>query len=273
MVYSNKFVVCVLVNDTPQNELANGIVKIPFNSEYVLRFRNKNNRRALVKVAIDGENVSNHGFIIPANSYIDVKRPINKDAAFKFVSLDSPDAIDHGKNGPNDDKIKGTIDVKCYLEKELSLQKIYFAKYPSWASNNTVYRKKSNCDSKSVFGTASCLRCLPQNAKLNQPLDLKTIETDDSQDGCTVEGNETGQEFVSASIECEETYTSVKLFLQGCQPQETKPTISTNRKVDALEAENQKLREQIAELENKKLKLRLNELSKTTTKKRTKKSV
>ena len=55
MVYSNKFVMCVLVNGKPVEELANGEVQIPFNTEYVLRFRNKNDRRAVVKFWIDGE--------------------------------------------------------------------------------------------------------------------------------------------------------------------------------------------------------------------------
>jgi hypothetical protein len=89
-----------------------------FDAEYALRCRNKNNRRAMVKLFIDGENVSGDGFLINANDHVDIKRSIDKDAAFKFVSLDSPDAIDFGKNGPNHDKVKGTIEARFYLEKE-----------------------------------------------------------------------------------------------------------------------------------------------------------
>lgn len=118
MVYSNKFVMCVLVNGRPQKELANGQVSLPFGSEYALRFRNKNDRRAVVEIWIDGENVSGSGYVVNAHSYVDIQRHHDIDRSFKFVSLDSEDAVDHGKNGPNHDKVKGTIEAKFRLETE-----------------------------------------------------------------------------------------------------------------------------------------------------------
>jgi len=121
MVYSNKFVMAVLLNGEPQKELGNGVVKLPFGAEYTLRFRNKNSRRAVVKIYVDGENVSGGGYVIPANDFVDIKRHHDKDRAFKFVSLDSPDAIDHGKNGPNEDKQKGVIEARFFLEKEYKI--------------------------------------------------------------------------------------------------------------------------------------------------------
>lgn len=280
MVYSNKFVMCVLVNGTPCEELANGTVKVPFNTEYVLRFRNKNNRRAVVKVSIDGENISETGFIIPANSHIDIKRPTDKDAAFKFVSLDSSDAIDHGKNGSNDDKVKGTIEAKFYLEKELSIKDIYVAKYPT--AYRTMSFHKSN-DLSSVFGTASCLLPVPTGNKYREPLShssntsvLRGISCQSAsnqpessidsslgngsilKDGCTVEGNTTGQNFRHSHIDCEDTFTTLKVFLQGFNVvyKKSKKNLKKN-KISELEEENENLRKQIAELENKNLKSKL----------------
>jgi hypothetical protein len=125
MVYSNRFVACVLVNGTPQKELANGVVPLPFDCEYSLRFRNKHNRRAVVKFTIDDENVSGGGYVINANSSIDIHRHWAKDAKFRFVSLESPDAIDAGKNGPNDDGSKGVIEARFYLEKEWTPPPVY----------------------------------------------------------------------------------------------------------------------------------------------------
>jgi len=119
MVYSNKFVMCVLVDGKPVKELANGEVQIPFNTEYVLRFRNKNDRRAVVKFWIDGELVSGAGgYVIPANDHIDIKRHNNRDAAFVLVPLDSAEAVDAGKNGPNYDKQKGVVKAEFTLEKK-----------------------------------------------------------------------------------------------------------------------------------------------------------
>lgn len=131
MVYSNKFVMCVLHDGEVQKELKNGVVKIPFGAEYTLRFRNKNARRAVVKFFIDGENVSGNGYIINANDHVDIKRYSEKDAAFKFVSLKSPDAVEFGKNGPNEDKQKGLIEAHFYLEKETpKVTEIHHHHYP-----------------------------------------------------------------------------------------------------------------------------------------------
>jgi hypothetical protein len=100
MMYSNKFVMCVLVNGQPQTEKANWVVTLPFGSEYALRFRNKHSRRAVVQIYIDGENVSGAGYVVPANDYVDIKRHHDKDRAFKFVSLDSPEQWTPGRTAP-----------------------------------------------------------------------------------------------------------------------------------------------------------------------------
>lgn len=120
MVYSNNCVLAVLVNGTPCNELANGTVPIPFNSEYVIRVRNKDKKRRVVaKVFVDGENVADGGIIVNPNSYVDLEGPVDLHKRFKFVSLDSPDAVDFGKNGPNHDKSKGLIEARFHFEKEV----------------------------------------------------------------------------------------------------------------------------------------------------------
>lgn len=153
MVYSNKFVMAVLVNGEPQNELANGVVKLPFGAEYTLRFRNKNNRRAVVKIFVDGENVSGGGYVVPANNFVDIKRHHDKDRAFKFVSLDSPDAVDFGKNGPNEDKQKGVIEARFYLEKEYKAPQVvhHHHHHDHWHPRPTWWPHLTN-----PYGSALC---------------------------------------------------------------------------------------------------------------------
>lgn len=117
MAYSSKFVLTVLRDNQIQKEFADGIVPLPFGSEYALRLRNKHDRRALIKLFIDGEEVSGGGYIVPRKDKVDIFRPVDKDAAFKFVSLDSSDAADFGKSD-NKDRKKGLIEARFYLEKE-----------------------------------------------------------------------------------------------------------------------------------------------------------
>ena len=314
MVYSNHFVMAVLVDGMPVKELANGVVSLEFGTEYSLRFRNKNNRRAVVKIYIDGENVSGEGgYVIRANDYIDIKRHHDIDRSFKFVSLDSPDAVDHGKNGPNADKVKGTIEARFYLEKEAPPRPVivdhhhhhhhdwyrpivprplppypYRPYYtctgdtsqdsyqmscnaaPAAGGDVAQFKRVSLSAAKRGPGGSSC------GASMNAApaaMGAETLGFAESsftpksdtvlKDGCTVEGNVTGQSFHSVYIDLEETYTSLKLFLQGheaeVQTAAPKKTRKTNKdvRVDDLEAENEELRRKLAELENEQLKAKL----------------
>ncbi len=284
MVYSNHFVACVLHNGQVQKELANGTVAIPFGSQYELRFRNKHNRRAVVKFFIDGENVSGNGYIIDAHSHIDIKRHRDKDAAFKFVSLDSAEAVNAGKNGPNPDKEKGLIEAHFYLEKEHTVvqreiqyvpyypQPIY--PYPPPYRQNIMYKGlgdsgltrervvgKSMNTSMSSDSDRSISLCNFDGGS-SECIGQDTSGRPSLQDGCTTEGSMTGQGSSSQYIQTEETYTALKLFLQGYQPE---LQVQVVPKISKVERENEQLREELAKLENEELKEKLK-------KKRSKKS-
>lgn len=324
MVYSNKFVLCVLLNGKPQEELANGQVKLPFGAEYALRLRNRNNRRAVVKLYIDGENVSGGGYVIPANDYVDIKRHHDVDRAFKFVALNSEDAIDYGKNGPNDDKVKGTIEARFYLEKEQP-QVIYrdihhdhhhhhhdhyhprpvpqpwpIRPYnpPIWygtcgmSNSNEGGGTSMTCSAgggtQSSAGPRGMMRSRTKSAE-NYSCDVPqpTLSfnaapaappTPELKDGCTVEGYSTGQSFTSTWVDTEETYTSLKVFLQGFEEEKPvevakekaprkirntrKRKTNKDRRLDDLESENEELRRKLAEIENEELKKKLEKTKK-----------
>jgi hypothetical protein len=209
MVYSNRFVATVLINGNVQKELANGIVPIPFNSIYSLRFRNKNDRRAVVKFTIDGEDVSGNGYIIPANSAIDIHRHWAKDAQFKFVDLNSAEAVDFGKNGPEGNK--GIIQARFHLEKE---NKVWYPVYYSYNDWNKIYGPGSyyqdptwNLQSTytNVQSTYSSVFC--EKSELVGSYEL--------QEGCTVEGGQSHQTFQQQYIDLDPTYVELKLQLKG----------------------------------------------------------
>lgn len=245
-----KFVTAVLVNGIPQKELKNGSVILPFNTEYVLRFRNKNKKRAIVRFFIDGESVSGNGYVIGANSYIDIKRHHDTDTAFKFVDLESPDAIDHGKNGSNHDKQKGVIEARFFLEKEKLVPNKVIISYPplqikykvcgcpvgkycncyianhKWSRdiyvggvagggiNNSIYSDNLRTYNQNTDKYQSRM---DNNISRNVPSALNnTTLPHEIRDGCTVEGSSTGQNFTQTFIDFDESsYTTIKLFLQG----------------------------------------------------------
>jgi hypothetical protein len=244
-VYSNRFVLCVLVNGKPQQELANGVVPIEFGSEYSLRFRNKNDRRAVVRFTIDGENVSGNGYIIPAHSAIDIHRHWDKDAKFKFVELDSPKAVDHGKNGPNLDGSKGVIEAKFYLEKPWTPHVQWSPPVHHYHHHHHHYRKqklwdttwggKSNPDVcpelKNPYvpmseSSATSGESMLQNLCCTQPQNTcsdfsksavmpPAPPTFTLQEGCTVEGGRSGQNFSTSYIDLETDYVAVRCVLKG----------------------------------------------------------
>lgn len=226
MVYSNRFVLCVLVGGKPQNELANGIVPINFGEEYSLRFRNKNDRRAVVKFTIDGENVSGDGYIIPANSAIDIHRHWDKDAKFRFVELDSPEAVDHGKNGPNLDGSKGVVEAKFYLEKPRPVVSwpVHHHHYHHYHYDHNIGDIWPGANPPATFCNLN--EAMPQNSceipksgvmsddvatfkRISLPRKRKLLE------GCTVEGGRSYQTFGTENIDLETDYVMVRCILKG----------------------------------------------------------
>jgi hypothetical protein len=288
------------VNGEPQKELANGVVILPFGCEYALRLRNKNHRRAVVKIYIDGENVSGGGYVVEANSFVDIKRHNDKDRAFKFVSLDSAEAVDFGKNGPNPDKAKGTVEARFYLEKEW--KPIYttpvihdhhhhhhhypappnpWPSYPpkpvwgkddhyTWCNSTTSYKYTTSLGDVAPGANVSNMASLggtsmsaPRSMESAVPTSMNFNSAPPVQDGCTVEGYSTGQNFYTTHVDYEDTYTSLKIFLQGHQREnavqtvpEKRPT-NRDRHIDDLERENEELRLKLAEIENRRLKEQL----------------
>jgi len=118
MAYSNRFVVSILVNGKIQKELNDSTVELPFDTEYSIRFRNKHrDRRAVVKLYIDGEEQSKNGYVIQPNSYVDIERNSYSPRKFLFVAPDSTEAQDFGKDPENKDRLNGVIEARFYLEK------------------------------------------------------------------------------------------------------------------------------------------------------------
>lgn len=221
MVYSSRCVMAVIVDGKPVQESHDGTVAIPFGTQYALRFKNKHDRRAVVKFTIDNEDASGPGYVIEPGKSITIERFSNEAVQFKFVDLENPEAVAEGKNGPNDGT-KGVIEARFYLEKKVEYPKRLrpirkrdnpYKDYPwakPWAPTPWVQPFIGGNPDITVTYNAKHdgheLHCVPQNANLERtPLS----------DGCTVPGSASEQTFETTHIEYEKDFTSLKIVLKG----------------------------------------------------------
>lgn len=117
-MYKDGFVLAILKDGKPLKEI-DGVVRIPFDSEYQIRLRNKNWLNCKAKVYVDGAPVSNLGnFVINSQGVVDLERfldsSLDEGAKFKFVHKD------HGEVSDPDNDENGVIRVEFYKATQIS---------------------------------------------------------------------------------------------------------------------------------------------------------
>ena len=252
-VYSQKFVISILVDGQVQKEFANGDVNIPFGCHYAIRFRNKNSRRAVVKLYIDGEKMCRGGFVIPANCHRDIDCSSQTLKKFKFVDLQSTEAQDHGKDQVNADKLMGVVEAHWHLEKEHPKPPVvreihhhhnhhyrHWWERPWYGTYGTPYNSCKPCgdggatEHADVRLSASTDSVLDFNAAESAPASYQEIAKGgvvrDSfkgacarrdrlvRDGATVEGDMSNMRFGELDVDYEEAATVLRLQLKGFDP-------------------------------------------------------
>lgn len=200
-MHSNDFVVAVSYNGQFLQESVGGVVSLPFNSEYSLRLRNKHNRRAVAKIFIDNESVADDGVVVPPNSYLDLDCHVSTLRKFKFVSSDSGEAVQAGKNNKSDDS-NGVIRVEWQLECQrpaLTYDINIPYKHPSWVDN------LRGVETPTSYGCRSLNN--PSLGFCDQPKSLS--------EGCTVEGGASSMRFRTVHLDLESAVTTIQLTLKG----------------------------------------------------------
>lgn len=231
-MYLNSFVVCVIANGKIQKESTTGTCSIPFGSEYTIRLRNKNSRRAVCVLSIDGKNVSEDGFVIEAKSFIDIERPADSSARFKLVELDSEEAHDQGLNAHQARPHHGLIQANFSLEKEYEPVKVVHVPYPvpyppiSWEiqyggplNDNIRGPLKSHVLRGNPMTRSSSVNNVTTgttNSAYNLSGDLSFTKTSvNTSAGVTVEGSQSNQRFREVHFESDGVWTLISLRLLG----------------------------------------------------------
>lgn len=196
-MYEENFVTVIKCNGRTLRE-KHGVVFIPFGSEYSLLLNNLNNKRALVKIEIDGRKITGGGLIIPhsIDNIVELERFIDTDDMdrgykFKFIKK-TKDIQDHRGDTAND----GIIKIEWWFEET----------YPSVYGYNI--REKPlhwSCNSPSSIGLDVMTTCSVGLAR-----NIDTCQSVD--DGITVEGSDSCQEFVYEKIGKLESKSHVMIF-------------------------------------------------------------
>ena len=225
-MYKDKFVLSVIHDGHPIKESGkrgNRQVSIPFESEYKIRLKNKNDRSCTAKITIDGTPVSNFGdVIVNAGGTIDLERFIINSmtggARFKFVDLDHSDVDDPTKSE------NGIVKVEFYLARQKNGIKIAPSPWESsHVSRNPSPLRYGNGDdvtwidgmstnnssdtSKSMkFSDTTVTYCASNNM-------ISSLA--DTEAGATIEGGHSNQAFTYSTLDVESHATVLELKIVG----------------------------------------------------------
>lgn len=208
-VESGGYVLCIIVDGEALKENADGTVEVPYGAEYQIRLRNKTNRRACATIYLDDEKMQDRLVLSANNDFVDLDCDPNTKRRFKFVTLDSSEAVDAGKNRPKD-KAMGVVRVEFVPEKT------YTQTQPTWWHGGLVVGHQqgswnpTNITSRSAETTTN---------QLMKQLDIKAEMAEPTSGGlgATVEGSISSQGFTRTTFNQDYSVAPVqlKLVLRG----------------------------------------------------------
>lgn len=222
-MYKDKFVLSVIHDGRPVKETGhkwNREAAIPFDSEYKIRLKNKNDRACTARVFIDGMRVSQLGdVIVTAGATIDLERYIDrsleKGKKFKFVPLDHP-GVDDPTSSSN-----GVIEVEFRKAKRSNGIKIdytYHDPFP-WIppykedNNGPTWTFSGGCDGTTAGAMGDSVQCFSSGGEVGK---LKSSRSFASP-GATVEGSKSNQQFTYSNLEVEDYTVTLKLRIVGIE--------------------------------------------------------
>ena len=249
-MFSNDFVVCILRDGKVVYEDRGGVARLPFGQEYTIYLKNKHSRRAVAEISIDDVHIGD--FVVNAHSSVEIKRPADRDAAFKFVSVDSDAAKMEGKS---EDDASGVVTVKWSLEQvryrhHTIVPYVYTTTpkpwgepwvYPKGPTITYVEARPRTLRSLSSGPSHQCFSMFSGDVSVNTSANLAPMP---SNVGVTVDGSITNQTFRTVSMDLESTTTTMIIVLRGLDAKAEKKA-----KQNKTLAEIKKIKEQLNKLE------------------------
>jgi hypothetical protein len=227
MMYHNNFVSVIKSKGKVLREDGNGIVRLPFGSEYTILLKNKDSRKAVVNVEIDDESVAG-AIIVPANKTVELKGSLNDLKVrnkFKFIQK-TKEIQDYRGDRLGD----GLVRVEYKFEKKVAEPvRCYTPPVTIWPNRCKTKRSDSvwphTYDSPS---TGDCTYTYSNSAgiprgTLTMSNSVECSALPKSDEGITVKGSKTRQDFVYGyTNELESQSSVIILHLRGLTKQRTK---------------------------------------------------
>jgi len=202
------FVVNVM-RETEVIKEVSGVAILPFYSEYKIKLKNMNNRRAVGKVTIDGIQISNLGdFVVPSNGEILLERFLDQSLIegkkFKFVPLTHPEVDDPYS------KENGRIRVEFRLEKDVR-------PYPILLNDGGLSeRTLSTWEDGVTFSDSTATNTLTTTGSLSGMDSVSmNFSATSAFSGATIGGSRSDQRFREIHFEKEDRVVLLELKMMG----------------------------------------------------------
>jgi len=222
MVFKDNFVAVVKCDGKILREI-DGIVRLPFGSEYSILMKNLDSRKVVVSVDIDGENVTDGKILIDGNSSFELKGRIKgKEVSKKFKFIEKTEEVSKNREDRPDD---GIIRIEYQFEDDKWY--IYeWSKYrtPYWEFNwYPPVEYKYTSDKYYV-------RCSSSGFSYYYCSDGLTSTNDE---GITVDGSDEHQSFTEVNVPLlEQTKHVITIKLKGKASEgNVKVPITTREKI------------------------------------------
>ena len=206
MVYSNNFIVVIKHKGKILRDV-NGVVRLPFGSEYSILLKNKDSRTAVANIEIDGEDVmGGHQYIVPGNSTRELKGFLKGlKATHKFRFIRKTKEIAEFRGDRLDD---GLVRVEFKFEKK---EEIPWVVYPTFDSGLKKARKNIDDDSSGgyCFFTNSDFSSNVSCSFTSGMATYNHVATPQSDEGITVKGSKTNQNFQYGNVGALDTFSNV----------------------------------------------------------------
>jgi hypothetical protein len=191
-MYKNNFVVVIKSRGKILRE-KNGCVMLPFGAEYSILLKNLDSKRAVASVSVDGDEVlDNCRIIVPENNSVELKGKMKGNKVkhrFKFIEK-TKQISKHRGDRPDD----GLVRVEYWFEQD-------FDPTP-WVIPLMSYTYTDKCkftDSNSYTTNGSNILGSYTNGGLENVTYSYNCSTPHGNDGITVQGSKTNQDFVEGT--------------------------------------------------------------------------